>query len=980
MMVTFISQCEKNSLKKTRRVLDAFANRIGDNTWQTVITEDGLNTVKKMLRQSASKNTAVSCHWIRSRSRSQFLWVVGNKNKFDAQGVVPVNTTTKELIMDKIEQNHNEILANTNSQPLDQHLFAVAYVAYCFVKQLTNNEKLASASFIAGCYHDLGKLDPEFQTWLLKLKKIKKLNNEELPDDGVHIEKGDFSFEKHPRHNEISLLLYSLLNDQSDKYINRKQSDYVTHAIYWHHAKPIRKINYKTQADIYKKTDSSLKDEQMSSFLNRALSLLKNVNHLAENYSDNTEPKLPRRNNKADEDDIFDLKNQQLPIYKEYSDHNDDVDGYMAEVKQNANKNIVRSALITADRIVSSLTVSELDSYIKNQGLDTLVTERLTRKNDLQIAILSCLNGFEAKFPDSQRNIAQSKAALKLADAEHVAVLNGPAGCGKTKIALEWAAKTNANKIIWVCPRVQVCLGLYEDLSQQDYVPNSQIEIYTGEYKKIKTDGIEKETNETEAFSGDIVITTIDQAVNAVITHTQVTALIDIMNSHVVFDEFHELITAPAFNLLFAELVENKKQQGNNANTLLVSATPNYFFIDEMLKIDSDDVIGIASFNESKYRIEFDIYDDSDGGSYPLTKKVDKENTFVISNTAKDAQIGFIKNISQENAILIHSKFKKDDKLTLFKKVFDNFKEGGKRQFSVLRSGPIVQASLNISCDNMVTEFTQAENWLQRIGRLDRFGENKAINEYTTVVAKSIDSGKQQSNCAKFLNHQHAFLSAKAWYQFLRNNLDDNIVNINDLYCLYEDFYNDGKSLKEIEEDLLCALKKSVKLLNENVVDPVSFPIKKKPKDGVVKIKKHSLRGDNRFVQMAVCNVDTQGELTFLNEYAYAEDTDHSQVDIGLATSVELIKGYGNSSEDLLSHMFKKHHNIKPGFKKPHKDYLLLNDARSPETPIYLSYTPEDLTAIGGDDEAHQSAIYYAVCDKQPIGSISINKLSNKGE
>jgi len=95
MMVTFISQCEKKALKKTRRVLDAFANRIGDNTWQTVITQEGLNTVKKMLRQTASKSTAVSCHWIRSRSRSQFLWVVGNKSKFDEQGIVPVNSTQK---------------------------------------------------------------------------------------------------------------------------------------------------------------------------------------------------------------------------------------------------------------------------------------------------------------------------------------------------------------------------------------------------------------------------------------------------------------------------------------------------------------------------------------------------------------------------------------------------------------------------------------------------------------------------------------------------------------------------------------------------------------------------------------------------------------------------------------------------------------------------------------------------------------------
>ena len=93
MMVNFISQCEKNALKKTRRVLDAFADRIGDNTWQTVITKEGLDTVKKMLRKTASKSTAVSCHWIRSRSRSHFLWVVGNKARFNDQGVVPVNST-----------------------------------------------------------------------------------------------------------------------------------------------------------------------------------------------------------------------------------------------------------------------------------------------------------------------------------------------------------------------------------------------------------------------------------------------------------------------------------------------------------------------------------------------------------------------------------------------------------------------------------------------------------------------------------------------------------------------------------------------------------------------------------------------------------------------------------------------------------------------------------------------------------------------
>lgn len=52
MMVIFVSQCEKKALNKTRRVLDIFANRIGDRTWQTVITNEGLNAVKKLIEKN----------------------------------------------------------------------------------------------------------------------------------------------------------------------------------------------------------------------------------------------------------------------------------------------------------------------------------------------------------------------------------------------------------------------------------------------------------------------------------------------------------------------------------------------------------------------------------------------------------------------------------------------------------------------------------------------------------------------------------------------------------------------------------------------------------------------------------------------------------------------------------------------------------------------------------------------------------------
>ena len=139
MIVTFVSQCEKKALNKTRRVLDAFANRIGNRTWQTVITEEGLRAVKKLLKKTASKNTAVSCHWIRSRSRSELIWVVGNRSKFNEQGYVPVNYTNQDnvLKMDEIQVNIKKYYANTKKQALDQHLFAVGYVAYRILIDIT---------------------------------------------------------------------------------------------------------------------------------------------------------------------------------------------------------------------------------------------------------------------------------------------------------------------------------------------------------------------------------------------------------------------------------------------------------------------------------------------------------------------------------------------------------------------------------------------------------------------------------------------------------------------------------------------------------------------------------------------------------------------------------------------------------------------------------------------------------------------------
>lgn len=98
MNILLVSQCDKRALTETRRILDQFAERRGERTWQTPITQDGLDTLRRLLRKTARKNTAVACHWIRGLDHSELLWIVGDAGRFNAQGTVPTDTTTRNVL------------------------------------------------------------------------------------------------------------------------------------------------------------------------------------------------------------------------------------------------------------------------------------------------------------------------------------------------------------------------------------------------------------------------------------------------------------------------------------------------------------------------------------------------------------------------------------------------------------------------------------------------------------------------------------------------------------------------------------------------------------------------------------------------------------------------------------------------------------------------------------------------------------------
>lgn len=131
MYAVFIANCEHAALRRSRSVLDRYAQRIGDRAWATRITEDGLASAHAALRACASRNTSVACYRSDAIHGLRIAWIVGNRNAYDQEGRFAVATQHKE------------------STPMPDFFRHAALM-----------------SQLEGYWHDIGKASVRFQTKL----------------------------------------------------------------------------------------------------------------------------------------------------------------------------------------------------------------------------------------------------------------------------------------------------------------------------------------------------------------------------------------------------------------------------------------------------------------------------------------------------------------------------------------------------------------------------------------------------------------------------------------------------------------------------------------------------------------------------------------------------------------------------------------------------------------------------------------------
>ena len=120
MIVFFVSNSTGSSIKKARRVLDAFGERIGQDSWSCVVTEKGLTSIEKLLRLEASRNFSVTAHRVRGHRKIE-VWTVGSRKNMIRDGIIPIHFSKKEnLIKSDIKKRGNilKYIANTKGQTL----------------------------------------------------------------------------------------------------------------------------------------------------------------------------------------------------------------------------------------------------------------------------------------------------------------------------------------------------------------------------------------------------------------------------------------------------------------------------------------------------------------------------------------------------------------------------------------------------------------------------------------------------------------------------------------------------------------------------------------------------------------------------------------------------------------------------------------------------------------------------------------------
>jgi len=352
-----------------------------------------------------------------------------------------------------------------------------------------------------------------------------------------------------------------------------------------------------------------------------------------------------------------------------------------------------------------------------------------------------------------------------------------PTGGGKTEASLFWLAGSESNKLFYTLPTVTTVDAMrrrFEDIFGKQYVSFSHhlLEISLIEEERL---------NKSELFVQKyllrpVAVTTIDRILLNLMNYKRYTVSeVMLNNATLIIDEIHSY--SPFTFSLIIEALRYLKEYHNTKICVMSATLPQLIknFILDLYEKDKTIISPLLSKKETE-----EIYKNKKRTKVePLYKgKTIEENVpslivrllkeerkiLIVVNTVSKAQEIFEilekmkrKKQIQTQLILFHSRFTYGDRYKKLKELenLERLLNKNYKEKLILVATQIVEVSLDIDFDVLITEIAPIDAIVQRAGRVNRKGEKGRGSVYVFDV-KDEENGylpykKEQIRCTREL-------------------------------------------------------------------------------------------------------------------------------------------------------------------------------------------------------------------------------------
>ena len=332
-------------------------------------------------------------------------------------------------------------------------------------------------------------------------------------------------------------------------------------------------------------------------------------------------------------------------------------------------------------------------------------------------------------YTDTKRqNSLYPLSELSTDDIRPHTLVVAPTGAGKTDFLL----KRTRGRIFYILP-FQASINAMYDRFRETITPSENIRIKHGTSKiKIRKNVVEQ--TEQDLVGASVKILTPHQLASVIFaTKNFESIMLDIEGCDVILDEIHTY--ADVSQSMVIEIV--KVLLYLKCRVHIGTATMPQPLYDHLYRLlgESKNVYEVSlaqdllsTFNRHQiYKHTSNYYDESI--QFIIQNAVrSQEKLLIIFNTVKEAQRAYqhlAEQYVEVKKMLIHSRFRRGDRVRLEQQLIEEFNTTP--EACIVVSTQVVEVSLDISFDRMITQAAPLDSMVQRFGRINRKRNAKTI-------------------------------------------------------------------------------------------------------------------------------------------------------------------------------------------------------------------------------------------------------------